>query len=54
MLLKVEMGLKTENFTVMSVHWKIHFLGEGEAVVTKKAIYRVVLLGQFADLREGA
>ena len=46
-----------ENFNIMWVHWKIHFLGG--VVVTKKTVYRVELpktgeLGQFEDLREGA
>ena len=46
-----------ENFNIMWVHRKIHFLGG--VVVTKKTVYRVELpktgeLGQFEDLREGA
>ena len=32
LLLKDEMGLKTENFSIMWVHWKIHFLGGGVVV----------------------
>ena len=53
------MGLKMENFNVMCVHWKIHFLGRESGGHKKKTIYTVELpktggLGQFADLREGA
>ena len=46
-----------ENFNIMWVHWKIHFLGGKKK--KKKTVYRVELpktgeLGQFEDLREGA
>ena len=44
-----------ENFNIMWVHWKIHFLGGGREVHKKKTIYRVELskrgLRKFADLR---
>ena len=45
-----------ENFNIMWVHWKIHFLGGGgEGGSQKKTIYRVELpkrgLRKFADLR---
>ena len=51
---KIWMGLRTKNFNIMGVHWKIQFLRG----VHKKPIYMEGLpkksggrLGQFADLR---
>ena len=38
-LLKDGMGLKMENFNIMCVHWKIHFLG-GEWWLQKNSMLR--------------
>ena len=63
MLLKDWMGLKMENFNIMWVHWKIHFLGRwgggaGGGSQEKQYIARGNYikggLRQFADLGEGA
>ena len=49
------MGLRTKNFNVFGVHWKIQLLrgGSSQKIDIQGGLSKKRVLGQFADLRGG-